>query len=115
MLLPIFLIAAGLASFLVSLGPLPLCGFLALTGVPCPLCGGTRACASLVAGDIGSALRSNAGACVMLALAVVQSTTLAFEALVGRRFPGEQLWRVAWMASLAITFAIWCFRVAAMR
>lgn len=36
---------------------LPACPFLALTGQPCPLCGGTRAFASMWEGDVGRAVR----------------------------------------------------------
>ena len=114
LLLPICVLAAGIASVLVARGPLPLCGFLALTGIPCPLCGGTRACAALAAGDVGFAWQSNAGACVLLAVAVVHATVLACESMAGRSLPGERLWPLAWIASLAITLALWCFRVTAM-
>lgn len=36
---------------------LPLCPFLALTGLPCPLCGGTRSFAAMWSGDVGRAAR----------------------------------------------------------
>ena len=35
------------APLMLSLGELPLCAFRQLTGQPCPLCGGTHACAAL--------------------------------------------------------------------
>ena len=38
---------------------IPLCMFHRLTGIPCPLCGTTRACVSLLHGDVASALRIN--------------------------------------------------------
>ena len=38
---------------------LPPCPFLAVTGLWCPLCGGTRAMDALVAGDVGAALGLN--------------------------------------------------------
>lgn len=36
---------------------LPLCPFLVLTGLPCPLCGGTRSFAAMWGGDVGRAAR----------------------------------------------------------
>ena len=42
------------------------CGFRALTGLPCPLCGGTRACGALVQGDWAAAWAANPGAVVLL-------------------------------------------------
>src|SRR3989344_9059169 len=38
------------------------CGFRALTGMPCPLCGGTHACAALVQGDWAAARGAHPGA-----------------------------------------------------
>ena len=46
-----------------------LCPFLAVTGVPCPSCGATRAALHLLSGDLPSALAMNAGA-TLFALAV---------------------------------------------
>ena len=49
---------------LVALGPSALvpfgCPFLGLTGLDCPLCGGTRAAAALARGDLVAALDLNA-------------------------------------------------------
>ena len=53
------------------------CGFLALTGLPCPLCGGTHACAALVQGDGAAAWAANPGVVgllLVLALLVLQWT-----------------------------------------
>jgi hypothetical protein len=47
------------------------CPFLALTGLPCPVCGGLRAVNSLTNGDLGSALGSNLLVVVALPAAVV--------------------------------------------
>ncbi|MFM8625470.1 MAG: DUF2752 domain-containing protein [Actinomycetota bacterium] len=38
-----------------------LCPLLAVTGVPCPSCGGTRAVLHLAAGDVGAAVALNPG------------------------------------------------------
>lgn len=113
LLLPTCLLGAWMASVLVARAPLPLCGFLALTGIPCPLCGGTRACAALTAGNFTFAWQANAGACALIGVAVVHATVLAGESLAGRSLPGERLWPWAWIAAAAITLASWCFRLAA--
>jgi len=42
------------------------CGFRALTGMSCPLCGGTHACAALVQGDWAAAWAANPGAVLLL-------------------------------------------------
>jgi hypothetical protein len=39
-----------------------LCPLLAITGVPCPSCGATRAALHLLSGDVPAALAMNAGA-----------------------------------------------------
>lgn len=61
------------------------CGFRALTGLPCPLCGGTHACAALVQGDLAAAWAANPGALVLLLwLALLAGQALA-EGVSGRR------------------------------
>lgn len=49
----------------------PTCPFRALTGWWCPFCGGTRAVAKLVRGDVVSALRYNALFLIAIPLVVV--------------------------------------------
>jgi hypothetical protein len=56
------LAAALLARDPHTTGSWPPCPFLALTGVPCPACGGLRAVHDLLAGDVPAALSSNAWA-----------------------------------------------------
>ena len=58
------LIAAG---WLISGMPTPLCPLHALTGVPCPTCGMTRAVTSLIHGDLVGALIWNPLATFVLA------------------------------------------------
>lgn len=59
---------------------LPPCPFLAVTGLWCPLCGGTRAVDALVAGDVGAALGLNL--LVVLAVPIVAAEWLRWT--VGR-------------------------------
>ena len=46
---------------LLALGELPLCAFRHLTGLPCPLCGGTHALNHLLELDIAAATQANPG------------------------------------------------------
>ena len=51
---------------------LPPCPFLAITGLWCPFCGGTRAVDALVAGDVSAALGLNLLVVVMVPLVVAE-------------------------------------------
>jgi len=99
------------APLVLSLGDLPLCGFRHLTGVPCPLCGGTRACAALADGNFLAAWQLNPGLMVLLALAAAHSVQLGAEAWTGRRV---QRWRIgadAWRAGFVILMVGWMLRL----
>lgn len=99
------------APLVLSLGDLPLCGFQHVTGFPCPLCGGTRACAALVDGNFLAAWQLNPGLIVLLALAATHSVQLGVEAWTGRRV---QRWRVganAWRAGILVLLASWGLRL----
>lgn len=66
-----------LALQVVSLSAVPIippCPFLALTGLWCPFCGGTRALDALAAGDVGLALGMNVIAVVLVPLLLVEWT-----------------------------------------
>lgn len=62
--------AIGLAWVLFAL-PTPRCLFHAVTGLPCPTCGGTRCVRSLIAGDFGTALAWNPMVCLLVLAAGV--------------------------------------------
>lgn len=99
------------APLLLSAGDIPLCGFRHLTGIPCPLCGGTRACAALTNGDFLAAWQLNPGLMVLLAIAAAHSGQLGFEAWTGRRV---QRWRMggdAWRAGLVVLLVSWVLRL----
>ncbi|MES2581663.1 MAG: DUF2752 domain-containing protein [Pseudomonadota bacterium] len=105
---PLALLGAPLA---LSVDGLSLCGFRHVTGLPCPLCGGTRACAALADGNFLAAWQLNPGLMVLLALAAAHSVQLGVEAWTGRRV---QRWRIgagAWRAGLAVLLLGWTLRL----
>src|SRR5262245_51015353 len=55
------------------------CPLRAMTGIPCPLCGMTRACVAIAHGDVIGALRFNPGVVLVVAaviLALARPATL---------------------------------------
>lgn len=72
----------------------PGCLFRALTGWPCPLCGGTHACAALVQGDWVGAWAANPGALGLLALVSLWVLQGVGEAVAGHAQPAR--WGGAW-------------------
>ncbi|PWI43460.1 hypothetical protein CK485_15095 [Streptomyces sp. ICBB 8177] len=87
-------------------GHYPGCPFLAVTGLYCPACGGTRCAWALVHGDLGTALRDNALAVVGFGVcAVLWVLWLRREAL-GRSAPGRlRMPRAGWWALGAVVLA----------
>lgn len=100
------------APAVLSLGDLPLCGFRHVTGLPCPLCGGTRACAALADGNFLAAWQLNPGLMVLLALAAAHSVQLGFEAWTGRRVRRWRIGAGAWRVGLAVLLLAWVLRLA---
>ncbi|MCW2542588.1 MAG: hypothetical protein JWM40_140 [Frankiales bacterium] len=91
---------AGLALALLALGslhlpgrPTSLCVLRGLTGVPCPLCGGTTAGVRLGHGDVLGALRASP-------LAVIGALGFALEPL-GLPSLGRYRWVVVGLTALA--------------
>ena len=64
--------------------PVPVCGFRELAGIPCPLCGGTRALASMTELDLLTAAAYNP--LVLLAAMLVTGWTIVrvFDRLLGK-------------------------------
>ncbi len=60
------------------------CAIHAMTGLPCPLCGGTRAAKALMHGDVATALRLNALALPAVVLIAIIGLLLISEAIRGR-------------------------------
>ena len=104
-------IALGAAPILVSLGDVPLCAFRQLSGRPCPLCGGTHACAALVEGDFLAVWQANPGILPLLAIAAAHTAQLAYEALSGYRVDsGLRVGKRTWIVGGAILLSVWGMR-----
>lgn len=102
--------AVGLAPAVAALD-VPLCAFKHLTGVPCPLCGGTRVCAALAQGDVATALQLNPGLLPVLALAALHSGLLLAEALSGRELGPPRALSLAWKLAGGFLLASWLWQV----
>ena len=68
------------------------CGFLALTGLPCPLCGGTHACAALVQGDVVAAWAANPGVVGLLVVLALLALQWGVEGAAGWRRTNPWPW-----------------------
>ena len=68
------------------------CVFRALTGMSCPLCGGTHACAALVQGDWAAAWAANPGALVLLLWLLLLAGQAVVEGAQGRRRVARWPW-----------------------
>jgi len=104
-------LALGAVPLMMSLAERPLCAFHHLSGLPCPLCGGTHACAALLHGDVLAAWQANPGVLPLLALAAVHTGFLAREALSARRVESGRLWPRAWAGGGAILLGAWSLRL----
>lgn len=78
------------------------CPILLATGHPCPACGGLRALADLLHGDVGAALGSNA-----YAVATVAALTAAWALWAGRLVRGEPSLRPAARRRVAPALVLW--------
>ncbi len=109
------LLAAGLAfvAFCGPSAPRPLvlpCGLHAMTGLPCPFCGGTRAARAALGGDWSRALYLNALAFPALLLVACAAATLLLEAGTSRRIvPWDAVLRKIslWGPMLVVLAIIW--------
>jgi len=95
--------AAGALSGADGGGLLPPCPFRAATGLPCPLCGATRAFALAVRGD-GGWVAYNAPWVVLAALAAV----LGALALAGMPLPRPRT-RPAYLMAAAVVAIAWAY------
>lgn len=104
-------LAMGAVPVLASLDSLPLCAFRQISGQPCPLCGGTHACAALLSGDVSAAWQANPGLLAVLLVAAAHSIVLAREALAGRRMGPARCLAWAWAGAGAILLGAWSLRL----
>lgn len=105
-------LALGGAPLLLQFNSIPLCLFRQTTGQPCPLCGGTRACAALVEGNFLAAWQLSPALMPVLALALAHSVQLGYEAITGRRVAPQ--WRIGarfWAAAGMIMLILWVARL----
>ena len=105
-------LALGAAPVLVAMNDVTLCAFRQVTGMPCPLCGGTHACAALLEGNFAGAWQAGPGAVVLLAVALAHSVQLAYEAWVGQEV--QPRWRMGkrlWLATGAVVLTLWMMRL----
>ena len=65
------LVGAAVVWPLMPVHPPLACPLRATTGIPCPLCGMTRACVAVAHADVGAALRYNPGIVLVVAAIVV--------------------------------------------
>lgn len=80
-------------------GSWPVCPILAVTGVPCPACGGLRATHDLLTGHLVAALSSNAFAALTVLLAGLAYVTWLASAARGRR--------LTWLRRSSLVGGLW--------
>jgi len=90
------------------------CPLQAVTGIPCPFCGGTTAATELASGHLGDALAANPFVPV-LALALAGVLLLVVARALGRAAPPRS-WprssqRLAALAAGALVTASWVFQL----
>jgi hypothetical protein len=98
--------AAGMVAVAAIYPTLPghpslVCPLRAATGIPCPLCGMTRAVVAAVHGHVGASLAFNPGGVVVLALALV--------ALVRPQWLSRM--RLPWWSFAALFGVLWVWNI----
>lgn len=90
------------------------CAFRAATGLPCPLCGGTHACAAFVQGDWAAAWAANPGALGLLVLMALLAAQWGAEGPLGWRRARPWPWAgpVAVRMVVAGLLVSWVLRLA---
>jgi len=110
-LLALSLISLGAAALLRDLAPdVTLCGVKALSGVPCPFCGGVRATAALGRGSLLEAFAWNPAVTLLHAGMLTSGAVLVFGKTPVWLTPDRQ--RFVFRAVLVILLANWLYLVA---
>lgn len=91
---------------------LPACPFLALTGQPCPFCGGTRAFASMWQGDVVTAVRYHPLGPLLFAGCLVATGVVAALVASGRTLRFDvALEKWVYLVAGAVVLVAWLFRL----
>jgi hypothetical protein len=92
----------------------PPCPFYAMTGHPCPFCGGTRSFAYMWRGDLADAVRLYPLGPVIFVGAVFGTAGLAFGALTGRTWTprlSPLQWRLLGIGAVSALLLSWALKV----
>jgi len=88
-----------------------MCLFHEMTGLPCALCGGTRAAHAILRGDFSQGLRLNAAAFPAIASLALAALILSWEALRGRALTNWKAlahrYKVLFPIGLGLLFLWW--------
>lgn len=96
----------GLFSVFPKLNPMPFCGFRVLTGLPCPLCGGTRAAYAALHGNFPLAMYLNPIAIGVVGLMVAIGLIAMAEAVLNRPLANwPALWH-RWSRTLPVILIV---------
>lgn len=91
---------------------LPFCPFLAVTGQPCPLCGGSRSFAAMWQADVRGAFHYHPLGPILFAGTLVAALGALVLLLTGRRLHVDMgLEKAVYVGSFAVLVAAWAFRL----
>jgi Protein of unknown function (DUF2752). len=93
---------------------LPACPFFALTGHPCPFCGGTRSFAYMWDGDMADAVRLYPFGPALFVGSLLGTAGLASGVITGRSWSinlSSQQWRIATMGFVIAVAISWALKV----
>lgn len=109
-LLALSLISLGAAALLRDLAPdVTLCGVKALSGLPCPFCGGVRATAALGRGSLLEAFAWNPAVTLLHAGMLTSGAALILGRTPAWLTPGRQ--RFVFRAAVVILLANWLYLI----
>lgn len=103
-------IGLAFASIVIA-NEIPLCGFATLSGLPCPFCGGSRACLALATLDVPKAWHHSPGIVFAVAFAASHTAFLLIEAVVGLGLGWQRPWIVGWQAIGCVIAVAWIARL----
>ncbi len=94
---------------------MPDCLFLSITGLPCPMCGGTRAVTCLLRGDLEGVWVWNPWSISWVVLISTAAATWTLEAVAGKSITYPMWWsKFLWVTLLMLgvfTLALWAVRL----